>query len=44
MNEATMIYVEKDKTEYIRFIPFGGLNYPILLNFQYAENYNPEVA
>ena len=44
MNEATMIYVEKDKTEYIRFIPFGGLNYPILLNFQYVENYNPEIA
>ena len=44
MNEATMIYVEKDKTEYIRFIPFGGLNYPILLNFTIVEGYNSDIA
>jgi len=42
--DSSVIYVVKDKTERIRFIPFGGLNYPIVLNFKYIENYNPKIA
>jgi DNA-binding beta-propeller fold protein YncE len=43
-NDSSLIYVVKDKTEKIRFIPFGGLNYPIVLDFKYVEGYNPKVA
>ena len=43
-NDSSLIYVVKNKTEKIRFIPFGGLNYPIVLDFKYVEEYNPKVA
>ena len=42
--DSSVIYVVKDKTERLRFIPFGGLNYPIVLYFEYIYDYNPKLA
>ena len=42
--DSSVIYVIKDKTERLRFIPFGGLNYPIVLYFEYIYDYNPKLA
>ena len=35
--DVVAVYVEKDKTETFTFIPLGGLNYPLRLDFQLSK-------
>lgn len=38
------VYVEKDKSETFTFIPLGGLNYPLRLDFELKNYFNDKVA
>ncbi len=38
------VYVEKDKSETFTFIPLGGLNYPLRLDFELKNYFNDKMA
>ncbi len=38
------VYVEKDKAETFTFIPLGGLNYPLRLDFELKNYFNDKMA
>ena len=42
--EVLSVYVEKNKAETFTFIPLGGLNYPIRLDFQLKNYFTDNMA
>jgi hypothetical protein len=42
--EVISVYVEKNKTETFTFIPLGGLNYPIRLDFRLSNYFTENMA